>query len=129
MTISWFATSRRRSRRWPGAASGPAIASRSFFRTARRWPSRSLRSRQPRRAPRLNPTYREQELEFYLRDLEAAAVIVADGDAGPAGAVAARLGIRVIECRMHEDRPAGCFDLVLSRHTHAGIAATGCHAG
>ena len=70
----------------------------------------------------LNPTYREQELEFYLRDLQAAALIVADGDAGPAAKVAARLGITVIGCRMRRDQPAGCFELVPSSGTRSGIA-------
>ena len=61
----------------------------------------------------LNPTYREQEFDFYLQDLRAAAVIVAEGVSTPARTVAVRLGIPVLECRVHQDAPAGCFELVI----------------
>jgi acyl-CoA synthetase (AMP-forming)/AMP-acid ligase II len=59
----------------------------------------------------LNPAYRAEELEFYLSDIGAKAILVARDEAGPAVAVAERLGIAVI--RLHADAadPAGAFSL------------------
>jgi oxalate---CoA ligase len=57
----------------------------------------------------LNPTYRADELEFYLSDLGAKALVVAAGQDTPAPAVAARLGIPVIE--LHPQETAGRFTL------------------
>jgi len=59
----------------------------------------------------LNPAYRAEELEFYLSDVGAKAILVARDEAGPAVAVAERLGIAVI--RLHTDPagPAGAFAL------------------
>ncbi len=45
----------------------------------------------------LNPSYREAEFEFYLKDLGAKAIILPAGNESPARIVAARLGIEVIE--------------------------------
>ena len=45
----------------------------------------------------LNPLYRENELESYLSDLPASALIVQSDIYSPASAIAQRLGIRVIE--------------------------------
>jgi len=45
----------------------------------------------------LNPAYREDELDFYLGDLAARALIVAAGAQTPARAVAARRGIPILE--------------------------------
>jgi len=59
----------------------------------------------------LNPAYRAEELEFYLGDLQPRALVVAAGADGPAGAVAARLGIPVIDLEPLTDRPAGSFRL------------------
>ena len=44
----------------------------------------------------LNPAYRADELDFYLTDIGARAILVADDETGPAVAVAERLGIGVI---------------------------------
>jgi acyl-CoA synthetase (AMP-forming)/AMP-acid ligase II len=57
----------------------------------------------------LNPTYRADELEFYLGDLGARALVVAAGHNTPAPAVAAGLGIPVIE--LHPETTAGSFTL------------------
>src|SRR6476659_695602 len=43
----------------------------------------------------LNPSYRSEEFEFYLSDLNAKALIVEQGSQSPALAVAAKLGIGV----------------------------------
>ena len=41
----------------------------------------------------LNPAYRADELDFYLSDIGAKAILVAEDETGPAVAVAERLGI------------------------------------
>ncbi|MBH62427.1 MAG: AMP-dependent synthetase [Alphaproteobacteria bacterium] len=60
----------------------------------------------------LNPAYRDEEFEFYLSDLNAKALIVADGDESPAVAVAKRLGITVLELSSQPTDTAGSFALV-----------------
>lgn len=59
----------------------------------------------------LNPAYREDELEFYITDLKAKALVVAEDDAGPALAVAARHGVAVIRLHGEAGGPAGEFTL------------------
>jgi acyl-CoA synthetase (AMP-forming)/AMP-acid ligase II len=59
----------------------------------------------------LNPAYRADEFEFYLRDLNAKALIVERGSASPAVAVARTLGVRVLEAVVPEGAPAGVFRL------------------
>ena len=44
----------------------------------------------------LNPAYRADELDFYLTDIGAKAILVAEDENGPAVAVAERLGIAVL---------------------------------
>jgi acyl-CoA synthetase (AMP-forming)/AMP-acid ligase II/acetyltransferase-like isoleucine patch superfamily enzyme/acyl carrier protein len=60
----------------------------------------------------LNPTYRAGEFEFYLSDLKARLLIVPASADSPARAVAAKLGIAVVELVRHGDAEAGIFDLV-----------------
>ena len=55
----------------------------------------------------LNPGYRAEELEFYLSDLQADALILAEGDTGPAGPVAAALDIPVATLKTEPSRPGG----------------------
>jgi len=57
----------------------------------------------------LNPAYRAEELDFYLGDLEARALVVAAGDDGPARQVANERGIAVYE--LHAGEEAGRFTL------------------
>ena len=45
----------------------------------------------------LNPAYKDEEFEFYLTDLKARALVVQQGMDSPARAVAARLGVPVLE--------------------------------
>ena len=59
----------------------------------------------------LNPGYRQEELEFYLSDLEARALIVAAGDDSPAVAAADKLSIPVLQLKTEETKPAGWFAL------------------
>ncbi|MDO8542983.1 MAG: AMP-binding protein, partial [Opitutaceae bacterium] len=60
----------------------------------------------------LNPAYRADELEFYLSDLKAKALIVERGSSSPALGVAANLKIPVIEIVRAGSDPAGVFELV-----------------
>ena len=57
----------------------------------------------------LNPAYRAEELDFYLTDIGAKAIIVAEDETGPAVAVAERLGISVLRLVAETDAPAGSF--------------------
>ncbi|MCA0047102.1 acyl--CoA ligase [Mesorhizobium sp. B283B1A] len=107
----------------------------------------------------LNPAYRADELDFYLTDIGAKAILVAENEAGPAVAVAERLGIGVL--RLVVSPAAGSFtiegpaigpqakpdmagdgDIALLLHTsgttsrpklvplsHANIAASAAHIG
>jgi acyl-CoA synthetase (AMP-forming)/AMP-acid ligase II len=59
----------------------------------------------------LNPDYRAGELEFYLRDLRAGALVVGEGAPGPASEAAAALGIPVLRLVADRRGPAGRFAL------------------
>jgi acyl-CoA synthetase (AMP-forming)/AMP-acid ligase II len=75
----------------------------------------------------LNPAYPESEFEFYLTDLQPAAIILAAGEAGPAKTVAERLGILVLTLHAG-DREAGSFHLQSTRlqtSVRASPAVTG----
>jgi acyl-CoA synthetase (AMP-forming)/AMP-acid ligase II len=65
----------------------------------------------------LNPAYRADEMEFYLDDLQARALIVERGSESPAVAAAQKLGIRVIELVVATGAPAGQFTLELAPTT------------
>jgi acyl-CoA synthetase (AMP-forming)/AMP-acid ligase II/acyl carrier protein len=59
----------------------------------------------------LNPGYREREFDFYLSDLQAAAVIVESGVESPVRDVARKREIPLIELSPDLDQPAGVFRL------------------
>jgi acyl-CoA synthetase (AMP-forming)/AMP-acid ligase II len=59
----------------------------------------------------LNPAYREEELDFYLGDLDAKALVVLAGDDGPAVAVARRRRAAVLRLVVPTGAAAGEFDL------------------
>ncbi|MGH1357323.1 MAG: acyl--CoA ligase [Burkholderiaceae bacterium] len=59
----------------------------------------------------LNPAYRQEEVEFYLEDLNACAVILADGDDGPAAKAAQAKNIAIIRLHVEAAAPAGQFSL------------------
>jgi acyl-CoA synthetase (AMP-forming)/AMP-acid ligase II len=63
------------------------------------------------RAAPLNPTYQEKDFAFYLGDLQARLVIVAQGMASPVRAVAERMGIPVAELAADPSSDAGLFRL------------------
>ncbi|MBV9288311.1 MAG: AMP-binding protein [Hyphomicrobiales bacterium] len=59
----------------------------------------------------LNPAYRRDEFEFYLKDLAAKALIIETGAASPAIAAAERLGVAVIALQPQPRAGAGWFEL------------------
>ena len=59
----------------------------------------------------LNPAYVDDELDFYLSDLQAKALIVETGSTSPAVDVAKKLGIPVLELVSDKSGPAGKFTL------------------
>jgi acyl-CoA synthetase (AMP-forming)/AMP-acid ligase II len=59
----------------------------------------------------LNPGYREEELEFYLGDLNAKLLLLDRESGALARKVAERLGIPVAEIEETPDDPAGCFGI------------------
>ncbi|MFD0980605.1 acyl--CoA ligase [Tropicimonas aquimaris] len=69
----------------------------------------------------LNPAYREEEFEFYLGDLDARALIVADGYDGPAIAAARKFGLRLLRLAVEPGAPAGAYRL---KNEGGGIAGT-----
>ena len=69
----------------------------------------------------LNMAYRADEFEFYLSDLKAKALIVAVGSETPALAVAARLGVAVIELKASPEQGAGNFELISTQKGQAAM--------
>jgi len=59
----------------------------------------------------LNPAYRQEEYEFYLEDLQAKVLVVADDDDGPAVAAAQKFGVPVLRLSFNNSDPAGHFTL------------------
>jgi acyl-CoA synthetase (AMP-forming)/AMP-acid ligase II len=59
----------------------------------------------------LNPAYREEEYDFYLSDLGAKALVVLEGDEGPAVAAAKKAGMAILRLSVAEGAPAGAFTL------------------
>jgi acyl-CoA synthetase (AMP-forming)/AMP-acid ligase II len=87
----------------------------------------------------LNPAYKDEEFEFYLTDLKARALVVQQGVETPARAVAARLGVPVLELvpgaaageftllggtpgKATNPGPAGADDVALVLHTSGTTA-------
>ncbi len=60
----------------------------------------------------LNPTYKAEEFEFYLTDLRAKLLVIAQGKDSPAVGVAQKLGIPIARLAAHPERGAGSFSLV-----------------
>ena len=74
----------------------------------------------------LNPAYRRPEFEFYLQDLGAKALVLAEGDDSPARAAAAALGVPVMDIRSDPGSPAGTFSFAAgpgeAAAAHGGMA-------
>ena len=76
----------------------------------------------------LNPAYREEEYDFYLSDLKAKALVVAEDYDGPALPAAQRQGVRVLRLSSPADKPAGWFQLLPEGPGAEGEAKTGGYA-
>jgi acyl-CoA synthetase (AMP-forming)/AMP-acid ligase II len=59
----------------------------------------------------LNPAYRADEIDFYLSDIGAKAVLVDEAETGPIVSVAERLGIAVLRLVVPPGAPAGLFTI------------------
>ena len=73
----------------------------------------------------LNPSYRADEFEFYLNDLNAKALIVEKGSASPAVAVAEKLGVSIVYVLPTPSEGAGSFALDTSSRQAATAALPG----
>ncbi|HVI93335.1 MAG TPA: acyl--CoA ligase [Anaeromyxobacter sp.] len=73
----------------------------------------------------LNPGYRDEDFEFYLRDLRARALVVEEGSGSPAIAVARRLEVPVVALRRDRARGAGAFTLAPLDPLHGATARGG----
>ncbi|WP_292292892.1 acyl--CoA ligase [Marivita sp.] len=72
----------------------------------------------------LNPAYREDEYTFYLEDLGAKAIVLAEGYDGPALAAAQSLGLMVLRTIVADDAAAGAFTLTADGATGAALPAS-----
>jgi len=77
----------------------------------------------------LNPAYRADEFEFYLDDLKPKACIVQKGVDSPVRAMAAKVGVPLIELVPTESAPAGVFTLDVSALKPAKATKTGPSTG
>ncbi|MEH6546662.1 MAG: acyl--CoA ligase [Sneathiella sp.] len=59
----------------------------------------------------LNPDYKANEFEFYLKDLSAKALVVLEGSDSAAVAVAKKIGVSILELHIPTDAAAGEFEL------------------
>ena len=59
----------------------------------------------------LNPSYTQDEYNFYLSDLNARALLVEQGSESPAIRAAIDSGIQVLNLETHPDMPAGAFTI------------------
>jgi acyl-CoA synthetase (AMP-forming)/AMP-acid ligase II len=67
----------------------------------------------------LNPTYRADEFEFYLSDLNAKLLVTSAGKDSPAVGVAQKLGVPIARLTPHPERGAGTFSLAYERSSAA----------
>ena len=73
----------------------------------------------------LNPAYRSEEFEFYLSDLKAKALLLAEAIESPARAVAERLGIAIITLQAETEGPAGQFRLQFAKASPGSASGGG----
>ena len=73
----------------------------------------------------LNPAYKAEEFEFYLTDLRAKLLIVAQGSESPAVAVAEKLGMAVARLTPTPEQGAGSFTLACTGEADAPTAQGG----
>ncbi|SFG72174.1 acyl--CoA ligase [Methylobacterium gossipiicola] len=73
----------------------------------------------------LNPSYKADEFNFYLSDLNAKLLVVAEGSETPAVAVAEKLGVPVVRLRPTPEEGAGSFTLTFANDAAAPAAKGG----
>ena len=59
----------------------------------------------------LNPSYKSEEYEFYLKDLNPKILIVEKNSKNPSIEIAKKLNIEICELKIHKDQPEGLFNL------------------
>src|SRR6185503_20826557 len=69
----------------------------------------------------LNPSYRADEFEFYLTDLNARLLIMEQGKASPAIDVASKLGIPIAQVVATRERGSGSFTLIFPERHAASL--------
>ncbi|MDA1369507.1 MAG: acyl--CoA ligase [Proteobacteria bacterium] len=69
----------------------------------------------------LNPAYRGEEFDFYLKDLQPKLLVVAEGTDSPAVASAAKLDINVVSLQVEDSDPAGKFALIGESITNSSL--------
>jgi len=67
----------------------------------------------------LNPSYKQEEFDFYLSDLKASAIVLPEGYDGPALAAAGKHGLAVLRLSFAANDPAGQFTLTAEGTTGA----------
>ncbi len=70
----------------------------------------------------LNPAYRREEFDFYLEDLKAKALVLAEDDHGPAAEAAQAFGVPIIRLSRSDGQAIGAFRL-LAEAARAGEPA------
>ena len=73
----------------------------------------------------LNPAYKADEFEFYMKDLRAKLLVVADGVETPAVAVAEKLGVAIARLKPLPEDGAGAFRLAFPQGGKPATAETG----
>jgi len=73
----------------------------------------------------LNPSYRAEEFEFYMTDLQAKLLVTTDGKDSPAVGVARKLNVPIARLVAHPERGAGTFTLRFEDSASAAAAPSG----
>ena len=73
----------------------------------------------------LNPASRESEFNFYYSDMRVGAVLLQQGDDGPARACAVAMGLKVIDIVLDPEAPAGRFAFAGPRPTPPAVPVPG----
>ena len=75
----------------------------------------------------LNPTYKADEFEFYMLDLKAKLLVVAEGSTSPAVGIAEKLGVAIAHLHATPAEGAGSFTLAFPADGAAATAAGMAH--
>ena len=67
----------------------------------------------------LNPSYKSEEYEFYLKDLNPKILIVEKNSKNPSIEIAKKLNIEICELKIHKDQPEGLFNLFENKNDYS----------